>query len=1517
MKQEHHPYIKQTYNKGADSDTDQEYLGLEANGKYRDSRNARLTSIKGDLGAAEKINGHELEHDLTQDTLHPLSSAYKCIGKENVKGKNVSIWASPNFGEHTSISIDGIVMVQSKDLPWSYDFPVQTDKNDSCIGGELFGTDNNVPPMIFNIQDIIDEYNAGSQKYFLDFNVEEYTVNLSAPIDIPVFEELVDLGAGGGLPAGNYSYSIRYVSDDGDRTNFGPVTPTIAVIRELDESSTQYPYSLTEGAQADLNTNTKYGIKLRFRVNNELNYDFIEVRRYAWNTGTPEYFVPNSVIVGKIDIQDGEVSIATFVDPIDSNTEEIITDEEDTVQQEFIEKAKGIRYYDKRLVLMNIETGSREFEPTFETDSQNRYMYPCMQKLYKAGHADPYQHTYYKGYMGGENFGFAIQAYDGVAGKAFAVPIPNDTGEFGYTIPNRRTEITNGSEEDLASYDGMVTAANVNGTVSKTLEVFDHEDAVSKQDVCKIIGVGEYKNNVNTENYRKTSSELMEYCSIQPSDRGAIVAGLGSRYASQYQPWTPVSSTDNNVVGHGVVPNTKVGVTPTTFSDYRPEGFGLNYYSRGMTLHGVDGFPSWTKSFSIGRTKRANRVVCQGIGMWSLTEPSNLSLQGFSSGSDGNSSIKGTNEFWFFSPDIDSGFVSQSVIDGIANGDYEVQLVAPVGFFTETYNGHNSQNVIGNSETAPTTTIVDMISYARIIHDEGDINVGSDVSGYVYYNKWRNSDSVNGNAFSGPDGGDSIFEISSISVRSENDSVYYSLTLNTDVYNRTGDSSLNIGERAFNSSKTKDMQEPFYMVNIIESGKTQTDQDIDTYLNTGTYVKLESLIGNTTGSDSFELIDERWEDCIPALDSGAPTIGNERFVYVRDVNGDERAWMNVDYLTPAQINTIINDITSNGFYLSPIRGVNVYGVYTSTITQNANTSKRSFFLNFNVPGSEILAGNQVYVKYDKESPIRVFGGDVTVGESVFAPINREAIGDYTDKTKGDCFRLGIPFPYMAFEINPNIYQIYSSNPLRVQEWNTVNGRKDITMAYIRQMLINFTCETRCDLNYVYSGESPLEYFPRINYILRPHNFDDSTFPTQDLDVIYEDNNLYLDYGNDYGDEYLRWKFGGFRFKPQYNNDYSSKTPIEFASKKEFGFEEETKFCTRTIWSRPRAINQQDSAGLKTFLSTSVFDIVENNGAIKRAYSEDSDKGNNLYAFTDSGICLLLTNKSILSDLNSGELAYMAGDQFIGGEYWIERGIGMSDETWRTAAEGNLAFNTDSGVVRRNGIFFANKESVYRFSNNRLDDIGQNDYYARLRPELKSILDGYTTDLRGYYNHKYDEYGFLVSNSLGGEIPIIETEHFVFNQLNNAWTGTRDYVFDQFIEINDELYGMRDGEIHLMDSGLLINGQPILFDIRQVCAPELLMAKEFIRIKISSSNKPTQVNFYDFDNNLVATLDQASKGPLYLKNYNYWEQFIPRKDSGVDPDQKRIQGKVIGFGIQHNLEEDFKLVSTDVQYKVLK
>ena len=162
MKQEHHPRHPQTYNKGANTDDEIEFQGSDTSGEYRTSRNARTVDINGNIGALVKIKGHELFHDLTNAGPNSLSSNYECLIEFDINGKKVCCWAAPGLLEPPAISIDGQIVAKSPDLTFSVDHPPQGDKNENCLGGEFFYTDHNSQPLIFNMQDMLD--NISTQK---------------------------------------------------------------------------------------------------------------------------------------------------------------------------------------------------------------------------------------------------------------------------------------------------------------------------------------------------------------------------------------------------------------------------------------------------------------------------------------------------------------------------------------------------------------------------------------------------------------------------------------------------------------------------------------------------------------------------------------------------------------------------------------------------------------------------------------------------------------------------------------------------------------------------------------------------------------------------------------------------------------------------------------------------------------------------------------------------------------------------------------------------------------------------------------------------------------------------------------------------------------------------------------------------------------------------------------------------------------------------------------------------------
>lgn len=1485
MNQENHPKDVRLNHKGANRDVDKEILGANSqSGEYIDGRNLRVSSNKSERNAAEKILGEVLVHSNND------AGDYESILSSSVNGQKIEFWCDVNDANDPIITIDGVIVAKSEKIPFSIKYPLQHDVNNSCIGGEIFVTDNNVPPMIFNIQDMIDSLVTNPNKYFIDFNASLYAVNLNAPLSIPVFKELVNVGGSNGLAPGSYVYSFRYVTADGDRTDWTPPTPAIPVLDNVSSSGAIFPGVRTFGAEANAGSKTNYGIKIKFRVNNVTNFDFIEIRRQDYTLGLSNILTPDSVIVAKIDLVDGEISVKEFIDPLGSNVFDAISEEDEVSKLALIDRAKAIRYHDKKVVLMNVGFNERNAENIVFKDINGENGIPILKNMGKLGHKDPYNHVYNRKYIGGEKFGFGISVHGSLGGSSFVQKVP---GLENFQFPNRRDPVS--ADSQTYSYEGTPTAATVSGGVDKVFEVFDLENAVNKTEKCTF------------KNIMKEGSKSRAVV----NSLGCSDGGFGSDVPAeevQYNPFHPTAHNDSDLSGHNYQTNVAVdsggGIQP-----YNPLAHAPDYYSMGVAIGGVENLPTWAKAFSVVRTEAAGRVVAQGIGMYSLKEGS---IEDISGPFDGEQSISSTtkdrNKMWFHSADA-TGLTSQAVSD-IQNNpeDYRVQLVSPLGFFSEIYAFNNVGDGIGEDHDG----IIDMISYARILHDEGQQNpnetpgmgISSGGKNYVAHNKYRNGEAASGNAFGGD--GNKFFTFNGFNERTDGGSSYFEIEFDDNIYN-TESPILLSGD--FDNVDMQQWHEPFYIINIINVGAEIKDLNIDNYKATGAFQKVESIIGfgNGTPNQSFELVDERWEDCIPDTSASGPFASLNAYIYLVDKDGNSQTWMNVTYRSAAQKTVIINDIINNGFH-SPAPGINIVGLYTHTSSNN----NRDFNIVFDVPSFYPTSERFVTIKYDSSRPIRVFGGDSVVAENVFSPIDRNTSGEFNSDPTNQ-FVLNVGFPFRNYTPNPRLFvpkQPYSAFPAFPVR-NPIEQDLNCQVSRVRQMLVMFAGESRAAVNFAHNTTEVPEqqYFPLINYVMRP---------SSGVDAIISM------FGDEYVEDYgigeispTRLTSGGFRFIQQVNADYSYDGPIGFFTKPDFGFEVKTNFCTAVIWSLSRAVNVQDSPGLKTFINTNRLDISDDQGEIKKAYDATTGgKGENLYAITKSGICLLLTKKSILTSIDADDLSTVASDQFISSEYWLSKTIGSDDEMWRGMGEGTIGFVTETGNVEKEALFFPNKESVFSLVENQIKDIGRNNYYSRLNPFLKGLKPGYEGKLSGVINKNNNEYWLDIEGAEGSR------DLFSYGNEGFSWEGSFDYRFDKYFMAGEKMYGSRDLKTFELDEGFVINGGKIPFELTTAFAPgNVALEKEFIRIGIQTAGrgkmKPTRVEFYDDEETLLCSLDTAAQGGLFLKQYDGWEQFIGRKDVGASATRDRVQGRVLVVKIIHDLPEDFKIVTTTIQYKIIK
>lgn len=1513
-KRQHHPIDIKTYQKGINSDMNKELLGMR-DGEHVGARNMRSVSMDGDNMAKKKIKGEQelypnIDNRCLNGTGLPLNENYECMMTQEINGHIVEVWASPTAPvDPPLMRVDGKIVLMSNTFPVETDKDIEYHKNENCVGGEFYITRKDFTPMVFSLKDLMlnsgmtfgGETGTCTTKYFEDFDLDDFTVGVTVPLYKMKFIKQeagatspydVVFGANG-LAVGYYAYSYRYVTADGDRSGWSPITETIPVTQSVSANwSPQFPNQQTYSKDPNISSPSIYGNHLRLKYENDGSFDFIEVRRDGWYAGDSLFSPPVSEIVGSYTIGTGLNVINVFDYAAPDEVQEPLTVEEVSEVPEVIDGAKAVRYFNSKLYLMNVKYRSRDLNDDITLLDPAAPIFPTIEKLGKKGHSDAYNVANYKSNMRGEVHGFGLAVFDNSGSRSYATEIIDD-----YEFPNRRDEVS--AETIGTCYTGCVRAASTDGNTGVfTHEVFDHEDAVKKDD-------GDIEVNL-----------------LQQTFLGADTG--------PYKTMTPVSQTDNSsTYGNRINKRVATRSNPTSGGRqtyyYNPVGYGLDYYSMGAAFKGIDAstLPPWADGFSVLQTNPAKRVVAQGLGYYDIIEAG----KGL-----GPNAGKELDSIIVHFPDLDAdsglepGIIDDLLVNVGSSSPYRIEVVSPLGFFTEVYSFFRNEVDLRCDGT-------DMITYCRILRDTGQMNPnwtgGVGLNGYVAFGTWREL-SENPTAFPSNTNNQNgavahnLFTIDSVQEVNTNTGTGLNIRINlsSQLYNQAYCSA---DQQNFDSNPLKKWQEPIYVVNLVKDNATINQGTISEYNYTGHYVKLRSKILESDGSSTqtATLVSERWEDCLPNINGQFNNAYSslERFVWVTDTSGNSNRWLNVDSKTPAQIATIQADIVANGFYVATDSSgsYNVYGTYTSS--ESVEGTGRTFTLTFN----NLPLGYTVEVRYDNRIPIRVFGGDTFINDHTWAVHDNRYNKNANPIDTTHEFRFNVPFPYPAYQMVDDInilrdptnvltprYQgggFYGLHEFRfdVGFFGVGSG---VNPAKIRQMIATWTAETRVNLSFSFNDEADLtsynsQFFPQRNYIPRPYKWKEGSEDVlpPDNNNFLEENNMHEEYYDDYGQEWYNWGLGGFRFKHQTNIDYSKKQTTEVVqSIPAVGFDEENDYCTRVIWSVTRPINIQDSPTVKTFLPNSFYDISDDTGEIKFAWSADSGKGNNLYAFTESGICIPLVDKRIVHEINASELATVGSDQ--GGvlsELWLDKTVGMDGETWRSWAEYG------------NTLFWSNSVSSYMLTANQIKDLCETGYSELYRRAfVPHITDSH--NMAGVYNILTKEYYVGVE----GDADVNEFSTLIFGVKQDALQCESDYRYDKYLAVNNTVYGMKDMVTYRLDEGNLLDGSEYECWVAGASDKDIYYDKEFIRIRVNSPSRPKRIEFFDNYDDFVAgtpssTVD-ASVNPLNIKDFWGYECYIPRKD--VAP-RNRQQGRVVLFKIVSEEDENFFISTTGVQFKVLK
>jgi len=291
----HNQQQRLLYSGGAAYSVDAEYLDLGAGDKYLDACNMRLVNLNGHDYALSAVPGELIVYD---NGTQPKT--YKCMYARSIADRFLfEIWCDKNNPPAAPfIRINGTIVLQSQNFPYSVNYGIQGDVDENAFGYEITITDYNAPPHQYNIKDLLENsginFETGqpdsaltpTQKYFSQYDDKKYLAQLIVYPDHPVFIGVTASPAvaayggaamkigGSGIKAGSYIYYSRLKTSSGDATLWSEGTVLIKVPKhiggyESDGYSNNggehvYPYLKTYGGSAG--EDTVYGIHIRLRV---------------------------------------------------------------------------------------------------------------------------------------------------------------------------------------------------------------------------------------------------------------------------------------------------------------------------------------------------------------------------------------------------------------------------------------------------------------------------------------------------------------------------------------------------------------------------------------------------------------------------------------------------------------------------------------------------------------------------------------------------------------------------------------------------------------------------------------------------------------------------------------------------------------------------------------------------------------------------------------------------------------------------------------------------------------------------------------------------------------------------------------------------------------------------------------------------------------------------------------------------------------------------------------------------
>lgn len=1488
-------WFKRLIGKGANTDIAPE---LFPEGFYEDGLNIRPASIDGNVGGVEAVRGEVLFYPIGNPPGVLDPSGYVLIGSDSVNGRLIEFWCHPdNTGNPPIVRVDGVIVAQSSNIPYTADRPLQIAVADRCRSGVVYPADHQSIPLYWDILAMELALAAGSQAYFELYNPDINSVILSAPFEFP--RHITNTSVTQGLPPGQYEYALRYESIQGDKTNIGPWTPLISVgvVQDLTWGNTAMPGARTSGGASNLGVPGAQATELEWNVYNIQEYSYVELIRRAFNNGEGLNGPGVIEVVGRFELLPGEFRHMTFQDPRDSNFTDDVPPDLVADRSISINAPKSVEFADSRLTYANFTANQTIYQADFRLNGDGQAFVPITGKVttevngteYNSGYTDPHNHTYKKSFVRGERYGLCVQFWDQTLLKPFAIPIP---GGEDYQFPNRRDRKTGDS---ITYSDGTVYAVTTDcqsdNAVGSTFEAFEQGT------------------------YRKNSFGNVN-----------VMQDFGG-----YNPWRPVNNIDGSVSGYGISPIRERRLVDdaslaTPLFNETANIWNPKYHALGALVYGVNSIPAGVRGFAVGRTDPAGRVVCQGIATYMLRNDPNTTAVAY----------KHADRLRFMARDTMSGLLGQDQYEDLIENplNYELQFVSPLGFFSETYGYYIQGGTNGSSSVV--ANWMDQLSYAGIQHDEGQVNVGEPGPGgmayqvgpdggdgappgnYVGWSAWRagrppadQSLPANDLNYSywnqpGKDGNTSM-DIVSVNENTSGRSRFFDIT--TQVVYGT-DSATTAGSTAFNAPRVRNFHQPWYVVNIVRKGAF-VPQNTQNYISTGVTIKVDSCIGISDGSpqQTYRLVNERWEDVLGFFTT------DQRYVYVKSPGGDSIAWICATNNPAVPVDVVYADVATNGFWLNPLDGIRVGGVYF------VRREGRDTYLDFGLWGATVIPapGSEytISVKYNPLAPIRVFGGDATIYPSVHAAI--DANGLRVENLSGppslydtSFYTHGLPLPYPGFRKNPN-YRLPTNSYAESFLGAVVRQTNSI-----REWCVMLDLETRSNPPMDLFNSASVGMMPQGHYAIKP--YEDNIGGPSGTEV----NGFHPQWNIDYPGWWPGLNaYGGIRF---YNNnrpvntDYWKQPLSEFLIFNPVFTQPKTDYCNAMAASLERVAEQQNTPGLQTFLASNVKFLSEENGEIKYIASSLGNAGRNMYAWCQSGVARVLTNKNILTGASGEQVSTQSISNYWGDEMWISRDIGVPDQMWRLMARGHAP----TGTGYADSFFWPDRNGFYRMTGDSISDISRGRYYNKLKGVLGSFPDNYTPQTTAFYDKVHNEPWFSMGQYILQSGLISPTKLFAFSAQQNEWIGEYSYAFDGFTMNGPSAYGHRDLQTYLLNSGYTIGqGTRVAYvTVPMVGTPGIL--KEFCRWAITGT-RPDQVEILDQDHNIICRQNEAiaalvnpTESQYWVLRYrNGWEQWASAILASVNAQRPRPQGDYFYLRCTWNTEGDKRATALSAQFQDIK